>query len=161
MPGALDELDLSIDQMLSTLRERVEQVEAERAELRADYLNRDAALKASITKAKRLISANEKFGTRTKPKPKTPSDARRLGITPQKVDDLARYLQANFNGDEFHAPMLLERADLLKETGIASKGQLGKALHSLHDRGALRLVRQGGIEGLGNRTQVWKVTDAQ
>ena len=60
-------------------------------------------------------------------------------ISDEKVAEVWAWLRTNVNGDEFYASGILKRDDF----DVTSQSQLSKALVALHDRGNIRLVRQG------------------
>ena len=142
------DLTSQIDDFLGTLRARVQEVEEQRAQLREDYLAADQALKDSVRKAKKLISANDsKQGQKPKSKPgrSVPSEG--------KLTQLETYLREHANGSEFTLPDLERRSDWI---GL-SNGYTNHLLGALHERGVLRLVRTGHPD-YGNRTKIWRLT---
>jgi len=144
MPG---DLNTTIDGFLATLREQVEGVEQQRTELREEYLARDGELKASVSKAKRLIAANQ---TKPGPKPKT---GKPKAVSGTAQDELEAWLREHVDGQDFIMPELYERKDWL---GLSSA--YGSALmNALHKRGTVRLVKTGHPER-GARTKIWRLT---
>jgi len=60
-------------------------------------------------------------------------------ISDSKVAEVYEWLKANLNGDEFYASGLMKD----DRYGVTSQSQTAKALNVLHERGQIRLVRQG------------------
>lgn len=161
-PTPLAKVDKAIADIFAPLRKQValidealERIEEEKADLVAELNEERDGYKAARAKAMRIIAANDR-----KPKTKTKRGASspRMGVAPEKIDALAAYIRANVDGEQFAGPKLLERRDFTAKTGLGHPSQVSKALGVLHERGVLRLVRSGGIEGLGNRVKVWEVT---
>lgn len=146
----MSDLERSIDSFLDVLRAQVDEVERERAELKAEYQRSDAELKASVAKAKRLISAN----ARPDAKPAKPKKGRQAGE--KRLDALETYLRASVNGSEFMIPELRERDDWI---GV-SDSYASSLLNVLHERGVVRLVRTGHPTH-GARTKTWRLVDAK
>jgi hypothetical protein len=157
MPGdtpTLADVDRTIDRILAPLREQLMRVDNELAGLDA----RKAELKEVRTKINRIIGANNKvapWGSKTGRKNNRPSNPTGVSVEKQEaVLELAKEYDGEFTTLDLRADY-----DIQKATGIGSDAGLSKALSLLHDRGALRLVRQGGVEGVkGNRVKVWEVT---
>ena len=59
-------------------------------------------------------------------------------ISDEKVEVVYGWLKENMNGDEFYASGITRRPD-----SPSSQSQVSKALSVLHERGQIRLVRQG------------------
>lgn len=153
MPGAptLSEIERTLDGILKPLRDQLAVIDAEIAVLD----QRKAELREVRGRVSRLIGANNKPGPKPKPAP-TRKGQRSIGVAPERIDALDEFLHAHFNnGTEFHTVMLEERKDLPANfRGPA----LNKALQALHERGSVRLIRSGGVEGIGNRVKVWAVS---
>lgn len=143
-------IEAAIDAMLAPLREQLAAIDDELA----DIDTRRAELNDIRKRVNRLISANSRNGKPgPKPKPATTTKRKYIGVRPELIDYVLDYVTKR--GGEFSAPQLLDDEDFEWELADTA---LNKALGALHERGAIRLVRSGGIEGYGGRTKVWEVT---
>lgn len=163
MPGdsTLAKVDKAIADIFAPLRKQValidqelDRIDEEKAELVAELNEERDQYRAARAKAMRIIAANDR---KPKKKTKRATGGRTIGVAPEKIEALQAYITANVGGEKFAGPKLLERSDFVAKTGLGHPSQVSKALGVLHERGVLRLVRSGGIEGLGNRVKVWEV----
>ena len=130
MPTVGERLDASLREVtqpliaqFNELKLEIEVREAELAELRAARL--------------KLTTIIRQIDPELAPKKVNPPKKDNL-ISDEKVEEVYGWIKANYNGDEFYASGITRRPD-----SPSSQSQVSKALSVLHERGQIRLVRQG------------------
>jgi len=130
MPTVGERLDASLREItqpliaqFNELKLEIEVREAELAELRAARL--------------KLTTIIRQIDPELAPKKEQPKKAQQL-ISDEKVNEVYEWLRGNMNGEEFYASGMRAQG-----FGLVSQSQLSKALAVLHERGQIRLARQG------------------
>jgi hypothetical protein len=130
MPTVAERLDASLREVtqpliaqFNELKLEIEVREAELAELRAARL--------------KLTTIIRQIDPELAPKKVNPPKKDNL-ISDEKVEEVYGWIKENYNGDEFYASGITRRSD-----APTSQSQVSKALAVLHERGQIRLVRQG------------------
>jgi hypothetical protein len=100
-----------------------------------DMASELTALRAHRTK---LVAIARSIDPELVPKKVVAKPVATPAISDEKVEAMYEWLKTNVNGDEFYASGIVARDD-----APFSQSQVSKALTVLHERGQIRLVRQG------------------
>jgi len=130
MPTVGERLDAS-------LREITQPLIAQFNELKLEIEVREAELTELRAARLKLTTIIRQIDPELAPKKVNPPKKDGL-ISDEKVAVVYEWLRENMNSDEFYASGITRRPD-----SPSSQSQVSKALAVLHDRGQIRLTRQG------------------
>ena len=125
------------ERLSASLREITQPLVTQLREVELEIEVREAELKELRDARTKLVTIARQIDPELAPKKIVPKkDAL---ISDAKVNEVWEWLQANLNGDEFYASGLMKD----ERYNVTSQSQTAKALSVLHERGQIRLVRQG------------------
>jgi hypothetical protein len=128
-------VDAALAEILQPLRDQA----AAAAERIAALETQLDAERATLRRIDKVLRAADPNAARPGPKPAKGSRSGMGGsVSDEAVEKVLTYLQANLNGDEFHATGVWREADL----GMSSH-TVNAALHVLRERGLIRLAKRG------------------
>jgi hypothetical protein len=130
MPTVAERLDAS-------LREITQPIVTQLREIELEISVREEELKELRAGRLKLVTIARQIDPELAPKKEVKTKKDNL-ISDERVEMVYTWLTSTQNGDEFYASGLTRRPDV-----PTSQSQIAKALAVLHDRGQIRLTRQG------------------
>jgi len=125
------------ERLNASLREITQPLVAQLREVELEIEVREGELKELREARQRLVTIARQIDPELAPK-KVVAKKESAVISDEKVNEVYEWLRTNMNGDEFYASGITRRED-----SPSSQSQVSKALTVLHERGQIRLVRQG------------------
>lgn len=129
-----------LDAILAPVREQVEEIDRQLAHKQTELQELKEARRQRVA----VLRAADR--SPVKPGPKKGSGA--SVPSPQRIEQVFRYLQENFRDEEFSVPILIKREDFRARVPL-SQSPLNKILRQLSERGLIRLDHIGAGPGEG------------